>query len=537
MIAAMGGIESVRLIHRYAAVVLLLETIYHGGAITYKVFVQRTGLTMMLGWQDVKDTLAVLAYNLGINKTHPKLPRYNFEEKMEYWAFIWGTVLMAVTGFMLWNPIATAKFLPGSFIPAAKAAHGGEALLAVLAVIVWHFYGVHLRKFNTSMFSGKLSRDSMAHDHALELEAIESGTTRPPEPAEAVARRTKLFIPIAVVISAVMLFGLYLFVTLEETAISTVAAADNETEEYSYQPAGGSNERGSIHATITEFETFRDCASSGCHDGGPLESATISSHSQRLAAAGPNPILANLVAADASAEETPDCLVCHARDYQPDDILASVHTTDAAGGQTCTRCHSSHPESDVHSEAGLACISCHTSTNHQMEADVKCTSCHAAMPHKNPIINTKHQRLSCKTCHISATSAITADVSRPVKDPVTGYFNPGMDVTAGTAAFGWYADGQPVAIDTEGAKIMPVLNITVLSPPQLDPVQFAQTSTVTGDVQETVVSIVPSHGVQKGNARTCDTCHGPEGNFDFLSLGYAEEAVDNLSAKPPVETE
>jgi cytochrome b subunit of formate dehydrogenase len=537
LIAAMGGIESIRVIHRYAAIVLLLETIYHGGAITYKIFVQRVGVSMMLGWQDLKDLLSVLTYNIGLSKTHPKLPRYNFEEKMEYWAFLWGTVLMGITGFMLWNPIATAKFLPGSFIPAAKAAHGGEALLAVLAIIVWHFYGVHLRKFNTSMFNGKLSREAMLHDHALELEEIESGTARPPEPAEVIAKRTKLFIPIAVVISAVMLFGLYMFVTLEETAISTVAAAGNGAEKYSYQPATGSGQRGSIHATITEFESIKDCANSGCHDGGPLESATASTHSQRIAAAGPNPILAHLVDENSSAEGTPDCLICHAKNYQPNDILASVQTVGAAGGQTCARCHSSHPETDVHSEAGLACVSCHTSTHHQMKSELKCTTCHAAQPHSDPILNSQHQRLSCKTCHISTGAAITADMSQPVKDPVTGFFKPGMDVATGPATFGWYKDGQFASIDTEGAKIVPILNITVLAPAQPDPIQFAQTSTFTGDVQETVVSIVPSHGVQKDSARTCDTCHGPEGQFDFLSLGYAEEEADNLSARPPVETE
>jgi cytochrome b subunit of formate dehydrogenase len=52
--------------------------------------------------------------------------RYNFGEKVEYWAVIRGTVVMVLTGFMLWNPIATTSLLPGAFIPAAKAARGGR---------------------------------------------------------------------------------------------------------------------------------------------------------------------------------------------------------------------------------------------------------------------------------------------------------------------------------------------------------------------------------------------------------------------------
>ena len=96
--------------------------------------------------------------------------RFTFEEKVEYWSLLWGTVIMVATGFALWNPIATARFLPGQWIPAALAAHGGEALLAVLAIVVWHGYGVHLRHFNRSMFTGSLSEAEMRQEHPLELE-------------------------------------------------------------------------------------------------------------------------------------------------------------------------------------------------------------------------------------------------------------------------------------------------------------------------------------------------------------------------------
>ncbi len=92
-----------------------------------------------------------------VAKTPPQMGRYTFEEKMEYWAFAWGAIIMGATGFMMWNPISTVKFLPGEVIPAAKAAHGGEALLAVLAIIIWHMYGVHIKRFNKSMWTGKMS--------------------------------------------------------------------------------------------------------------------------------------------------------------------------------------------------------------------------------------------------------------------------------------------------------------------------------------------------------------------------------------------
>jgi cytochrome b subunit of formate dehydrogenase len=536
MIAVLGGIETVRLIHRYAAIILLLETIYHGGAITYKVLVQRVGMSMMLGWKDMTDLFAVMAYNLGLRKEHPKLPRYNFEEKMEYWAFVWGTVVMAMTGFMLWNPIATAKLLPGSFIPAAKAAHGGEALLAVLAIIVWHFYGVHLRKLNKSMFTGSLTRAEMLHDHALELEAIENGTARPAEPAAAIARRAKRFIPAAAVISAALLFATYLFVTFEETAIPTVAAAENSGNGFKRLEIAANG--GSLHATITAFTGPESCAAAGCHNEAVIESAAASAHSRRIAAAGPSPLLAHFVPDSAAAitQAAPDCLQCHAKEYQAANLTASAQTVRAAGGKTCLRCHNSQPENDVHAQAGLACVSCHPSANHEIQTQADCRQCHNDLPHPDPILNTKHQRLDCRACHAPA-AGLLVQVSQPVQNSVTGFYQPAITVAPGPAAYAWQKAGQPAAIDTDGALITPVLPVTLAAPAQFDPVAFAQTGQAAGVAQDTTVTIVPSHGISKDSTRTCQSCHGPTGTFGFAALGYPEDVADNLSARPsaPVE--
>lgn len=226
MISAMGGIETVRVIHRIAAVALMLETIYHGGVVTYKVFVSQVRMTMLPSWKDVTDALQSFGYNLGLVKEKPAMPRYNFGEKVEYWAVIWGTVIMVITGFMLWNPIATTNFLPGEWIPAAKSAHGGEGLLAVLSIVTWHMYNVHIRSFNRSMFTGRISRHEMEEEHALELAEIEAGITDRPVRTEVLRRRQMIFFPVAVMISVTLLVALYFFVTFEETAITTVPRQD-----------------------------------------------------------------------------------------------------------------------------------------------------------------------------------------------------------------------------------------------------------------------------------------------------------------------
>jgi len=171
----------------------------------------------------VTDALGVFLFNLGLRKDKPQGGRYTYEEKAEYWAFIWGTVVMAVTGYMMWNPIATANFLPGQFIPAAKEAHGGEAVLAVLAIIVWHIYGVHLRHFNTSMWTGKLTEHEMAEEHPLELADIKSGIAVIPVPPDVLKKRQRVYLPVAGVLAAALLFGVYQFVTFEQTAIETIS--------------------------------------------------------------------------------------------------------------------------------------------------------------------------------------------------------------------------------------------------------------------------------------------------------------------------
>ncbi len=156
-VGLLGGIENLRLIHHTAAIVMMLGTIWHILFFGYMAFVVRTRLSMLPSLQDVKDGWQALMYNLGFSKSYPQMGRYTFEEKMEYWAFVWGVIVMGTTGFMMWNPITTVHFLPGEVIPAAKTAHGWEAVLAILAIIIWHMYGVHIKRFNKSMFTGKMS--------------------------------------------------------------------------------------------------------------------------------------------------------------------------------------------------------------------------------------------------------------------------------------------------------------------------------------------------------------------------------------------
>ena len=227
IISFLGGIETVRIIHRIAAITFFLEGVYHFILMFYIVYVQRKEATMMPGIKDVFDAFNSLFYNLGFKKEAPKMPRYNYTEKMEYLAMIWGYVLMGLTGFMLWNPILTTRIFPGEIIPAAKVAHGLEAVLAVLAIILWHFYHVHIKQWNWSMFKGHLNHNEIVEEHAIELEKIEAGKKDPEVDPVIYKKRMKIFTPVSIVFSVVMVGFAFFLANYEETAITTVPRRDD----------------------------------------------------------------------------------------------------------------------------------------------------------------------------------------------------------------------------------------------------------------------------------------------------------------------
>lgn len=233
VIGALSGIETLRNIHHFAAIVMMLGTVWHLLVMGYSVFVLRDKMSMLPSLQDAKDGLQALLYNVGFAKTYPQMGRYTFEEKMEYWAFVWGSAVMIATGFLMWNPITATQYLPGEFVPAAKAAHGGEAVLAVLAIIIWHMYGVHIKRFNKAMFNGTQTEQEMLHEHPLELADIKAGITDRRPDAATLRKRQLIYYPIAAIVTVTMLAGIYTFITSEKTALTTITPL---TESQIYVP-------------------------------------------------------------------------------------------------------------------------------------------------------------------------------------------------------------------------------------------------------------------------------------------------------------
>jgi len=214
-----GGIEMTRQIHHTSAIVMMIVSVFHVLEVLYRVIVLRTPISMIPWISDAVHVYEDVLYYLGLRKHKAYYGRYSYAEKAEYLALIWGTIVMGLTGFMMWNPISTLRILPGEAVPAAKAAHGGEAILAVLAIIIWHFYHVHIKHLNPSMFTGKLSHEEMEHEHPAELAHINSDKQPAPIPPAVLRKRQYVYAPIAIAILVAFSYGFYYFVGYESTAV------------------------------------------------------------------------------------------------------------------------------------------------------------------------------------------------------------------------------------------------------------------------------------------------------------------------------
>jgi formate dehydrogenase gamma subunit len=174
----LGGNEYVRrIIHRIAAVIMLTVGAYH---IAY-LFLSKEGRLwlrdMLVRGKDFKDVIGNVGYYLGASKVKPKIARFGYAEKAEYWAVVWGTLIMGLTGLMIWFKLGLFAFLPRWTIDIALAIHFYEAVLATLAIIVWHFYHVifdpDVYPVNFAFVDGRMSEDLYRHEHELDYEQMQ----------------------------------------------------------------------------------------------------------------------------------------------------------------------------------------------------------------------------------------------------------------------------------------------------------------------------------------------------------------------------
>lgn len=175
LVRAFGGLEQVAWLHRVAAVGLILACVIHLVYLVILVAKGKLRLSMLPKPKDVGDLLANLAWFLGVRKQRPAYDRFSYFEKFDYWAVFWGCVIMIGSGAVRWFPDVVLQFAPTWVYEVAFLAHTDEALLAALAIFVWHFYNVHLRPAVFPMswvfLTGRMTLEEHAEEHGAEFAA------------------------------------------------------------------------------------------------------------------------------------------------------------------------------------------------------------------------------------------------------------------------------------------------------------------------------------------------------------------------------
>lgn len=172
-----GGLGVTRFMHRVAAIVTFGYAGYHLFFVLRKAFVERdksafSGPTTMIPrWQDVVDMFQMFRWFLYLGPK-PKLDRFTYWEKFDYFAVFWGVPVIGLSGLMLWFPNFFTMFLPGEALNIAMIIHSEEALLATAFIFAFHFFHNHLRPENFPMdivmFTGKVRLSWFKEERPLE---------------------------------------------------------------------------------------------------------------------------------------------------------------------------------------------------------------------------------------------------------------------------------------------------------------------------------------------------------------------------------
>ena len=180
----LGMGEKVRsLTHRVAGVVLIGAGVYHLCYLAALKEGRRLIRDLAPRSKDARDVWKNMSYYLGLSSEKPKFARFSYGEKAEYWAMVWGTAIMGLTGIMMWAKVWVGNLLARWWVDVATAIHFYEAILATLAIIVWHLYQVifdpDIYPMNWAWWDGKMPVDRYRHEHELDTDSLPEPSTSP----------------------------------------------------------------------------------------------------------------------------------------------------------------------------------------------------------------------------------------------------------------------------------------------------------------------------------------------------------------------
>lgn len=160
------------LIHRLAAVVLIADLAWHLAYTAFTARGRRNFRDKRPRWQDLRDVLTVFRPRAPL----PEFGRFSYVEKFEYWSLLWGSSVMILTGFFMWATSLSLRLFPLWLHQVFVVIHSYEAVLAFVAILIWHMYTVHLNPeifpMSRVWLDGRITGAELRRRHPLEYRRL-----------------------------------------------------------------------------------------------------------------------------------------------------------------------------------------------------------------------------------------------------------------------------------------------------------------------------------------------------------------------------
>jgi cytochrome b subunit of formate dehydrogenase len=178
-----GGYSGVLDIHKQVGLFMLalfgLHAVYLLWIIDWRRFPRSIYGTdsILPRWEDLGQVFQHSGWLIG-KTPWPRLDRWSYWEKMDYFGVVWGMAIIGCTGLILFSPVFSSRYIPGWGLNIALWIHRIEAFLAMGHVFIVHFFIGHLRRENfpmdLAMFEGSVDLEKTRHERPAWIERLQS---------------------------------------------------------------------------------------------------------------------------------------------------------------------------------------------------------------------------------------------------------------------------------------------------------------------------------------------------------------------------